>query len=498
MKWHFDNSEFFCKDLPSEFQPHIGKVLVTGASGYIGGRLVPELLARGYKVRVMVRGISPGYQALWPNAEIAVADARQIGRLREAFKDIDTVYYLIHSLRLGPKEFAVADLQVARNFRQAAEEMGVKRIIYLGGLGDIRGPLSSHLRSRAEVAEELKKGRVPVTILRAAVIVGSGSASYEIIQHLVRKLRIILIPYWAKNRCQPIAIRDVLKYLVGTLEAPETCGKSFDIGGKDVLTYEMMLKVLGEVLRKRIIFIPVPFSNPRFYAYMGSLLTPVPDSIMECLMEGLKNEVVCQDESIKDILPFEPLSYKEAIIRAMSREDQDKVYTRWSDAYPPAHVLALKLKELEKDPAYTARYSLVTNKNTALLFKSICKIGGKEGWFHSNWIWRLRGGIDRLLLGVGTQRGRKSQSSLKINDVVDFWRIEDLKVNKELLLRAEMKIPGRAWLEFSIAQEGNKRRLNITAYYDTLSLLGRIYWYLCLPFHRFIFHNLIKEIEKRS
>ena len=245
----WDTNDLFCSDLPSKFQPNIGKILVTGASGYIGGRLVPELLARGYKVRVMLRGISPEYSALWPNVEVVVADAREIGGLRIALKDIDAAYYLIHSLRLGPKEFASADIQAARNFRQAAQELKIRRIIYLGGLGDIRSPLSSHLRSRVEVAEELKECKVPVTILRAAIIVGSGSASYEIIEHLVRKLRIILIPPWAKNRCQPIAIRDVIKYLVGALEIPETSGKSFDIGGRDVLTYKMMLKVPAELLR---------------------------------------------------------------------------------------------------------------------------------------------------------------------------------------------------------------------------------------------------------
>jgi len=492
------NQGLFCADLPTKFQPNVGKILVTGASGYIGGRLAPELLARGYKLRVMVRGESPGYNALWPNAEVVVADARQIDSLRIAFRDIDTAYYLIHSLRLGPQEFASADMQAARNFRQAAEEMNVKRIIYLGGLGDIRGSLSSHLRSRAEVAEELKKGKVPVTILRAAVIVGSGSASYEIIQHLVKKLWIIPVPRWAKNRCQPIAIRDVIKYLVGVLEAGQTSGRSFDIGGPDILTYEMMLEVLGGILKKKILFLPVSFSNIRFYAYIASLLTPVPVSITECLMEGLQNEVVCQDQSIRDILPFEPLSYKEALVRAILREKQDRVSTRWSDAYPAAQMLAMKLGELKNRPAYIASYSIITEKSAALLFNSICRIGGREGWFHSNWLWRLRGGLDRILLGVGTARGRKSQSSLKINDVVDFWRIEDLQEGKKILLRAEMKLPGKAWLEFTISPFDNKNKLSVTAYYVTQSFFGRMYWYLCLPFHHFIFYNLIREIDRRS
>lgn len=493
-----DKSELFCSDLPTRFQPQLGRILVTGASGYIGGRLIPELLARGYKVRIMVRSEPSRYSSAWPDAEVVLADAHNVDSLKRALEHIDTAYYLIHSLRLGPERFAQADIDAAGNFRKAAEEKQVKRIIYLGGLGDIRSSLSSHLRNRAEVAEELRRGKTPVTALRAAIIVGSGSASYEIVYHLVKKLRVMFIPHWAKNRCQPIAVRDVIKYLVGVLEKPETAGRYFDIGGKDILTYEMMLKTLAEVLRKRAFFISVPFSNTRFYAYMASLLTPVPESITACLMEGLKNEVVCQDDSIRSLIPFEPLSYREAIIRAMSREEQDKVYTRWSDAYRPDYDLAMKLRELKGKPAYIASYSIITKKDASGLFKSICKIGGKEGWFHSNWLWRLRGGIDRILLGVGSSRGRKSYSGLKVNDVIDFWRIEDIQENKRLLLRAEMRLPGRAWLEFTIGEGSGNRLLSVTAHYDTKSLFGRMYWYACLPLHHFIFHNLIKEIEKRS
>ena len=496
MKW--DNSYLFCYDLPSHPRPNIGKILVTGATGYIGGRLVPELLARNYKLRVMVRAASPEQKELWPGAEIIVADALELVSLKRALKGIHTAYYLIHSLLLGQKRFEAADIQAAINFRKAAEEENVKRIIYLGGLGDIQTDLSAHLKSRAMVAQELKKGKVSTTILRASIIIGSGSASYEIIKHLVKNTPVFPIPNWARTECQPISIRDVIKYLVGVLEKHETSGKSFDIGGKDILTYEMMLKIIADLYGQRRLFLPFPFPMVRFFAYLTSLLSPVPASITLCLMEGVKNQVTCQNATIKKVLPFQPIGYKEALLRAMSREEQDKVHTRWSDAYPPAHKLAIKLSELTESPRYKSTSSLLTEKTVSSLFNSICKIGGKEGWFLNNWMWRLRGMLDRLLLGVGTSRGRRDSSKLRINDVIDFWRVEDLKHDKQLLLRAEMKLPGRAWLEFSIDREGRKNRLAVTGYYQPRGLFGKIYWYIFLPFHNIIFSDLIKQIEKRS
>jgi uncharacterized protein YbjT (DUF2867 family) len=492
-----DENPLFCHDLPSRPLPGMGKILVTGASGYIGGRLVPELLARGYKLKVMVRAPSPGYRELWPDVGVVAADALDLNQLRIALKDIDTAYYLIHSLLLGHKEFAAADIQAAVNFRIAAEENRIKRIIYLGGLGDTQSKLSLHLQSRIQVAEELKKGKVPVTTLRAAIIIGSGSASYEIIQHLVKRLPFILIPRWAMTKCQPIGIRDVIKYLVGVLEIPQTAGESFDIGGKDVLSYCEMLKIRADLLNKKRLFIPF-FSFLPLYSYMGGLITPIPAPITRSLMEGLKNEVICQNNTIRRYLPFEPLSYKEAIIRAMNREEQDRIYTRWSDAYPPAHELALKLVELKGGPRYTNTYSLDTPKEASSLFKCICMIGGKEGWFSNNWVWRLRGVVDNILMGVGTTRGRKSQTHLRINDVIDYWRVEDLQKDARLLLRAEMKLPGKAWLEFKIEDEGLKRRLSIVAHYQPRDVFGKVYWYAFLSCHQFLFNDLIQQIEKRA
>jgi uncharacterized protein YbjT (DUF2867 family) len=489
----------FCHNLPTQPDPSAGLVLVTGASGYIGGRLVPELIARGYRVRVMVRGHSPEYARRWAEAEIVVADALDREGLRRALAGVSIAYYLVHSMLLGPEEFAAADIRAASSFRRAAEEACLKRIVYLGGLGDIHAHLSRHLRSRAEVAEELKRGDVPVTILRAAIIIGSGSASYEIIKHLAGNLPMIPVPRAIRNKCQPVAVRDVVKYLVGVLETPATAGKSFDVGGPDVLTYEEMMKTVARVLQKRPLFVHIPgLLGIRTYAYLASVLTPVPSRITRCLMEGLRNDVVCQDDSIRRTIPFENISYREAIVRALSREEQDRVHTRWSDAYPPAHVLAMKLGELPSGPTFTARYSITTSRKAASLFGSICRIGGEDGWFHYNWMWRMRGMADRLLPGVGSSRGRRQLAGLSVHDVVDFWRVEDLQEGKRLLLRAEMRLPGKAWLEFKIEDSGEMRRLTVMPHYYTSGIAGRLYWLIFLPFHNLIFKSLIQQIERRS
>lgn len=247
-----------------------------------------------------------------------------------------------------------------------------------------------------------------------------------------------------------------------------------------------------------MLFWGAPFSYIGFYAYLASLLTPVPAAITRGLMVGLRDEVIVEDDCIRRLIPFEPLSMREALVRALTREEQDRIYTRWSDAYPPAFELALRLHECRDKPCFTATRSVLSRKSALSLFRSACCVGGRAGWFHGNWMWRLRGGLDRLIFGVGSSRGRRSQSTLEVNDVVDFFRVEDVEPGKRLLLRAEMKLPGKAWLDFGIQDQGDERRLSVTAHFFTESWFGRLYWYAFLPFHHFIFQGLLEQIEKRS
>ncbi len=312
--------KLFCENLPTNAIPNMGKILVTGASGYVGGHLVTELLARGYRLRLMVREKPETYRRRWPDAEVVVADALDPVQLKAALRGIAVAYYLIHSLNLGPKHFESADNQAAINFKNAAEENHVERIIYLGGLGDITSHLSHHLGSRIDTAINLIMGKVSVTTLRAAVIYGPGGSSYEIIHHLVKNLPILLPPPWAKNKCQPIALSDLIKYLVGVLEVPETAGGYYDVGGGDILTYEDMLKDFAKIINKKMIFIKSPFNAISLYSYIASLISPVSYALIRCLFESLQNEAICLENSIRDIIPFRPLSYKEMILEAMTGE----------------------------------------------------------------------------------------------------------------------------------------------------------------------------------
>lgn len=496
MKW--DKDELLCKNLLTQPKPELGTILVTGATGYVGGRLVPELLARGYKVRVMARISSEELEGRWPNVEVVVADALIPEQLSKALKGIYAAYYLIHSLLLGPKNFEDADLNSAYNFRIAAQQNGVKRIIYLGALGETGTGLSPHLRSRNQVADLLSNGDISTTILRAAIVIGSGSASYEILKNLVLKSPVFLLPYWAKTKCQPISIRTLINVLIGVLEMEKTSGKVYDLGGMEILTYERMLKIMSKLLNKKKIFIHTSVKNFNLYAYFASLLTPVSAPIIKSLMQSTQNDVLCKSKNTLPSSMYKPLTFKEALLRAMSREELDAVHSRWSDEYPRAHELALKLSEMKEMPYYVSSFSFLSSRPRELLFKSFCRIGGDEGWFNSNWMWRMRGILDSILLGAGTSRGRRSSNVLRIHDVIGFFRVEKIIENKQLLLRAEMKLPGRAWLEFKIEELERLNKLSVTAYFEPYDWKGIVYWYNFLPFHHILFTKLLKQIDKRS
>lgn len=492
------NGTLYCKDIPLDPSARMGTVLVSGATGYIGGRLVPELLARGHKVRIMVRNISSELHERFPNAEIVQAEAMEYHSLLIALEGIHTAYYLLHSLRLGQKKFEEVDLIVARNFRKAAEANNVKRIIYLSGLGNENTKLSAHLRNRNRVARVLEDGPIPLTLLRAGMIIGSGSASYEILRHLVKNSPVFFIPDWAKTMGQPIGVGDVIRYLTGVLENEKSSGLSFDIGGSDIKTYYEMLKELADLLGLKRYYFPSIINWTPFYGYIASLLTPVPAPITKVLIEGCKNEVVCQNNDIQKYVPGQPLSYQQALLKAMTAEEKDLVKTRWSDAYPPEHDLATKLHELNYTPRFTASYLRLSHKSPKNIFVSFCQVGGQEGWFQNNWMWRWRGALDRLMMGVGTARGRRSNSSLRVNDVIDFWRVENILENKQLLLRAEMKLPGQAWLEFFTDSGLGINRVAVTAFFEPKGWFGIAYWYAFLPFHGIIFKNLLKQIDRRA
>ena len=496
MSW--EKSNLLCSDLTTTPKPELGIIMVTGATGYIGGRLVPELLARGYRVRVMARVDTGECEERWPQAETVVADALKKEQLKKALIGVHTAYYLIHPSFIGYKKYRTTDFNAAKNFREVADEAGIKRIILLSTIIDLSS-LNDSIQSKiSQIPQEFKKSRIPVTQLRVATIIGSGSAFYELLKNLIRKSPVILLPKWSKNKVQPISLRSLMHVLVGVLETEESIGNEYDVCGDEVLTYEEMFKVFSELLHRKKIYIRTFVSYPKFYSYFASLVTPLPESIIRSMIIRGRFEMVCQNnmDHIKSF--YTPLRFKESILRAMSKEEQDEVLTRWSDEYPREHELAVKLSDLKTKPKFISSYSRLTDRSKEGLFRSFCKIGGDEGWLRNNWMWKLRGLMDRLLLGVGISRGRRSASTLRLNDVIDFWRVEEIIENNKLLLRAEMKLPGKAWLEFMVNEENGKRKLTTTAYYHTKGIWGNLYWYTFLPFHHIIFTNLLKQIELNS
>jgi uncharacterized protein YbjT (DUF2867 family) len=467
-------------------------VLVTGATGYIGGRLAPRLLAQGYAVRALARDPRQLGSLAGAGVECVAGDVLKPASLAAGLRDVAFAYYLIHSMEAGP-DFAARDREAAANFATAAAAAGVQRIIYLGGLGRSGPSLSKHLASRQEVGAVLRAGPVPVTELRAAIIVGAGSASFEIVRDLAWKLPVMICPRWVRSRCEPIALDQVLAYLVGALREPRTIGEVLEIGGGEVLTYEDMLRQCALALGKRIRILVVPVLTPRLSAYWLNLVTSVPMRIARPLVEGLRNDVVTTDQRIREWIPVPPIAFRDAVARALAEEHAGPLASRWTGAgaWPGSAAPAGPVVGDEQRRAATVP--------AAVLFAAVERIGGVKGWYYADWLWRLRGLLDRLVGGVGMRRGRRDPFSLALGDPIDFWRVEDLVPGRLLRLRAEMKVPGAAMLEFVVEERpGGGAILTQRARFQPRGAWGRAYWHLLRPIHRLVFRGMADGIVRAA
>ncbi|MEV6975272.1 SDR family oxidoreductase [Kitasatospora sp. NPDC093806] len=482
--------------------------LVTGATGYIGGRLVPGLLARGYSVRCLVRNPSRLRDHPWrAEVDVATGDITRPETLAGAFDGIDVAYYLVHSLGTGPA-FEATDRDAARAFGAAAEAAGVTRMIYLGGLVPAGVPdadLSPHLRSRAEVGRILRDSGVPTAELRAAVIIGSGSASFEMLRHLTERLPAMVTPRWVSTRIQPIAVRDVLRYLAEAAELPPEVNRTFDIGGPDILTYQEMMQRYARLagLRRRLI-VPVPVLTPRLSSHWVGLVTPVPNSIARPLVESLRHEVVCGEHDIAAWVPDPPqglTGFEQAVTLALRRIKDAEVATRWSSASLPG----APSDPLPTDPDWAggSLYQDVRERTVtappAAVWRVIEGIGGDNGWYSFPLAWALRGWLDRAVGGVGLRRGRRDPHRLRVGDSLDFWRVEEVEPGRLLRLRAEMRLPGLAWLELSVTPDGDHgARYRQRALFHPHGLAGHTYWWAVAPFHTAVFGGMARNITERA
>jgi uncharacterized protein YbjT (DUF2867 family) len=475
-------------------------VLVTGATGYIGGRLVPHLLEAGYRVRCLVRDANRLQGRPWSDqVEVVEGDALKPETLAPAMEGVWAAYYFIHSLT-DTKEYRERDNIVARDFGWAAKKAGIERIVYLGGLGDPEDSLSVHLRSRQETGAALAEAGVPVTEFRAAVIVGSGSLSFEMVRYLTERLPVMICPRWVYTRIQPIAIRDVLRYLGGALDVPESAGRIIEVGGADVLTYGDMMKGYAKVRGLRRFLIPVPVLTPRLSAHWVHWMTPVPTGIIYPLIEGLRNEVVVRDDAAQTLFPdIQPVGYETAVQRALSNLDAGQVETRWTDSLASSQGYVRPLELTAERGMQLERRQGIVNAPPEAVYRVFAGLGGERGWLYADWMWRLRGVADRLVGGPGLRRGRRDADEIRVGDALDFFRVEAIEPGRLIRLRSEMVLPGEAWLQFEAQPlpEGHTRLVQ-TILMAPKGLLGFLYWYGLYPFHGLIFAKLVKRIAERA
>jgi uncharacterized protein YbjT (DUF2867 family) len=473
------------------------RVLVTGASGYVGGRLLSRLEASGCAIRCLARHPEYLEPRVAPEVEVVAGDVMDRESLRSALDGIDTAYYLVHSM--GAKtDFERLDRVGASNFGAAAAEAGVRRIIYLGGLGDSSDTLSAHLRSRHEVGDILRRSEVQVIELRASVVLGSGSLSFELIRALVERLPVMITPRWVSAKAQPIAISDLLDYLVEACELDIQGSRVFEIGGSDKVSYGELMQEYARQRGLRRIMIPVPVLTPYLSSLWLGLVTPLYARIGRKLIESLRHDTVIQDESALQIFTVRPRGLEACIADALNNEEQELAETRWSDA----------ISSSGPEPSWSGvrfgnrlidRRSCEVECSPEAAFAPIQRIGGQNGWYYANWQWRLRGFIDRLVGGVGIRRGRRHPVEVLPGDTIDWWRVEAFEPNRRLRLTAEMKLPGRAWLELDVEpREGGGATIRLIAIFDPVGLPGLAYWYLIYPLHFLHFRGMLREIARRA
>jgi uncharacterized protein YbjT (DUF2867 family) len=477
------------------------RILLTGATGYIGKRLLPVLIEQGHEVICCVRDKKRfPTEGIYNHSRVKVFE---IDFLEELSFDkdpiqIDAAYYLIHSMSSKIKDFEDLEKKTANNFIKLVEMAGAKQIIYLGGIANQEN-LSKHLASRKRVEQILSQSRIPLTSIKTGIIVGSGSASFEIIRDLVEKLPVMITPKWLNTKHHPIAIRNVLEYLTGVLLKSETFNKSYDVGGPDILTYKEMLLQFAEVRKlKRFIF-TVPVMTPRLSSYWLYFVTATSFKLAVNLVDSMKIPLVAKNNELEKMLNIKPISYKEAVELAFQRIEQNNVISSWKDSLSSSYDDNSLLEHINVPTngcfIDKREKEIITNVDSVL--ENIWSIGGERGWYYADWLWHIRGFLDKLVGGVGLRRGRTNIKSINTGDTLDFWRVLAAdKQKKRLLLYAEMKLPGEAWLEFRIIEKNGKNFLQQTATFRPRGLLGRLYWYSVLPFHFFVFNGMAENIVK--
>lgn len=472
------------------------RVFLTGATGYVGGRLLPRLEAAGYLVRCLARQASHLVGRVGPNTEVVEGDLLDRASLDAAFRGVGAAYYLVHSMGAAD-DFEERDRQAARNFADAARAAGVQRILYLGGLGEDRPDLSPHLRSRHEVGKVLRASGVPVIELRASIIIGSGSLSFEMIRALVERLPVMITPRWVRVPAQPIAIEDVLAYLMEALEVKVNGSMVIEIGGPDVVSYGDLMWEYARQRGLRRLMIPVPVLTPRLSGLWLGLVTPLYARVGRKLVDSIRHPTVVRDPSGMKLFAVQPMGVREAMTRALRNEDQEFAATRWSDALSAAGHAPTWGGVRFGNRLVDSRTTVVA-ADPAQVFAVIERIGGTNGWYYADWLWTLRGWIDLLVGGVGMRRGRRHPTELRAGDTLDCWRVETVERPRRLRLRAEMRLPGRAWLEFEVEPTGRGTRIRQTAIFDPIGLWGLLYWYGIWPVHARVFAGMLDRIARRA